>query len=376
MTMLNERQLKVGVTIFVRDGQQSLWENGIFQNCFFLTMLLAQSPLVEKVYLVNGGDGRAEDAGAFLADAPAQVIDLQSARTQLDVIIELSAQLDPEWAREFRSRGGRIIGMRVANDYSIDVERMIFGRPQGMLVSGTPYDTIWTLPAFEKTCAAYYEAALRAPVRVMQHIWSPILIERAAGRSALGRPFCYTPGRARWRLAVLEPNLCMVKTSHIPMLLADVAYRQSPEFIEVLRVYNSFHLKDDALFVGFATSLDLVRHGLASFESRFTTYEVMSSHADAIVSHHWENAQNYLYYEALYGGYPLIHNSQLLDGCGYRYSPFDPQDGAFALRQAFAEHDRRLSDYRNTAHAFLKTLDPLAERNVEQYSAAIAQLYM
>ncbi|KVV44135.1 hypothetical protein WK81_13755 [Burkholderia ubonensis] len=373
--MLNGRRLKVGVTIFVRAGQQSLWENGIFQNCFFLTMLLAQSPLVETVFLVNGGDGRAEDARDFLADAPAKVIDMQAAGSQLDVIIELSAQLDPQWAREFRSRGGRVIGMRVANDYAIDVERMIFGRPHGMLVSGTGYDMIWTLPAFEKTCAAYYEAALRAPVRTMQHIWSPVLLERAAGRNAPAQPFGYAPGRSHWRLAILEPNLCMVKTSHISMLLADVAYRHSPGFIEVLRVYNSLQLKSDPLFVGFATSLDLVRHGLASFEARFPTYEIMTQQADAIVSHHWENAQNYLYYEALYGGYPLIHNSTLLGDCGYRYADFDPQDGALALRQAFAEHDGRLDDYRRTARGFLKTLDPLAERNVEEYSAAIAALY-
>ncbi|RKP45149.1 DUF2827 domain-containing protein [Trinickia fusca] len=373
--MLNGRRLKVGVTLFVRDGQQSLWENGIFQNCFFLTMLLAQSPLIETVYLVNGGEGRAEDARDFLADAPAQVIDLQTASTQLDVIIELSAQLNPEWAREFRSRGGRIIGMRVANDYAIDVERMIFDRPQGMLVSGTGYDMIWTLPAFEKTCAPYYEAALRAPVRAMQHIWSPLLLERAASRSAQNRAFGYTPGRSQWRLAILEPNICMVKTSHISMLVADVAYRQSPHFIEVLRVYNSFHLKDEPLFFGFATSLDLVRHGLASFEARFAIYEVMTSQADAIISHHWENAQNYLYYEALYGGYPLIHNSALLGDCGYRYTDFDPQEGALALRQAFAEHDGRLDDYNRAARTFLKTLDPVAERNVEQYSMAIADLY-
>ncbi|AOJ66189.1 hypothetical protein WJ32_27730 [Burkholderia ubonensis] len=373
--MLNGRRLKVGVTIFVRAGQQSLWENGIFQNCFFLTMLLAKSPLVETVCLVNGGDGSVEDAGEFLADAPARVIDLQTARTQLDVIIELSAQLDPQWVRDFQSHGGRVVGMRVANDYAIDVERMIFGRPHGMLVSGAEYDVIWTLPAFEKTCAAYYEAALRAPVRTVQHIWSPLLVERAVGRNAPARPFGYTPGRARWRLAILEPNLCMVKTSHVSMLLADVAYRQSPDFIDVLRVYNTFHLKNDPLFVGFATSLDLVRHGLASFEARFPTYEIMGQHADAIISHHWENAQNYLYYEALHGGYPLIHNSTLLGGCGYRYADFDPQDGALALRQAFAGHDAQLDDYRRTARELLKTLDPHAERNVEQYSAALAELY-
>ena len=38
------KQLKVGVSIFVRKGEQSLWENGIFQNCLFLVMLLMRSP--------------------------------------------------------------------------------------------------------------------------------------------------------------------------------------------------------------------------------------------------------------------------------------------------------------------------------------------
>ena len=27
------RKLRVGVSIFVRKGEQSVWENGIYQNC-------------------------------------------------------------------------------------------------------------------------------------------------------------------------------------------------------------------------------------------------------------------------------------------------------------------------------------------------------
>jgi hypothetical protein len=145
--------------------------------------------------------------------------------------------------------------------------------------------------------------------------------------------------------------------------------------IDYLRVYNTLHLKGDTQFVGFARSLDLVRHGRATFEPRLPVYEIMTQQADALISHHWENAQNYVYYEALYGGYPLIHNSTLLGGCGYRYTDFDCEDGALALRQAFAAHDASLADYRGAAHAFLATLDPESERNVELYTAAIGDLY-
>jgi hypothetical protein len=360
-------KLKVGVTIYLRNGQQSIWENGIFQNCYFLTMLLKHAPNVEAAYLVNGGDGDPAAAAQFLEFAPVPVIDLDTARQTLDVVIELSAQLNPDWARAFCDKGGRVIGMRVANDYVIDIERMMFALPHGMLVSGTPYSAIWTLPAFEKTCAGYYETALRAPVTAMQHLWSPALVERAANGA-----FGYRPGRPRWRVAVLEPNICMVKTSHIPMLVADLAHRQQPDLIEYLRVFNTMQLKGDAQFVGFARSLDLVVQGRATFEPRLPVHEILTQQADAIVSHTWENAQNYVYYEALHGGYPLVHNSDLLGGCGYRYADFGCEDGALALREAFAVHDACIDDYRASARAFLATLDPLARTNVEQYSTAIA----
>jgi hypothetical protein len=373
--MKNGKRLKVGVTIYLRDGAQSIWENGIFQNCFFMVMLLKRSPAIDEVLLVKGGDGRIEAAGDFLALAPAPVIDMETAQQKLDVVIELSAQLDANWARAFRERGGHVIGMRVANDYVIDIERMMFNLPHGTLISETPYSAVWTLPAFESTCADYYAATTRAPVRAMPHLWSPVLLERAIGAGGTAGRFEYQPGRRRWRLAILEPNICMVKTSHIPMLAADVAHRQDPDMIEVLRVFNTFHMKEDSVFFGFARSLDLVRHGIASFEPRLPVYEIMGQQADAIVAHHWENGQNYVYYEALYGGFPLIHNSSFIGYCGYRYADFDCGDGALALRRAFAEHDAQLASYRDTARDFLATLDPQSPANVECYTAEIEALY-
>jgi hypothetical protein len=373
--MKNGKRLKVGVTIYLRDGAQSIWENGIFQNCFFMVMLLKRSPVIDEVFLVKGGDGRIETAGDFLALAPAPVIDMDTAQQKLDVVIELSAQLDANWARAFRERGGHVIGMRVANDYVIDIERMMFNLPHGTLISETPYSAVWTLPAFEATCADYYAATMRAPVRAMPHLWSPVLLERAISAGGAEGRFEYQPGRRRWRLAILEPNICMVKTSHIPMLAADVAHRQDPDMIEVLRVFNTFHMKEDGVFFGFARSLDLVRHGIASFEPRLPVYQIMGQQADAIIAHHWENGQNYVYYEALYGGFPLIHNSSFIGYCGYRYADFDCGDGALALRRAFAEHDAQFASYRDTARDFLATLDPESPANVECYTAEIEALY-
>jgi hypothetical protein len=245
------------------------------------------------------------------------VIDMTAAAQELDVMIEMSAQLGRDWMVAFRERGGKVVSMRVGNDYVIDIERMVFDKPHGLLITGAPYDEVWTLPEYESTCKPYFASAFRAPVRLMPHLWSPMVLERAMARAPEGPAFAYVPGRKQWRVAIFEPNICLVKTSFIPMLGCEAAHRAQPRLIEKMWVYNSFQLKEKPLFVGFAQSLDIVQHGLATFEGRFPVYQAMPGKIDAVFAHHWENAQNYLCYEALYGGYPLVHNSHLVGGCGY-----------------------------------------------------------
>ena len=370
-------RLKVGISLFVRKGEQSIWENGIFQNCLFLAMLLLRAPNIAAVYLVfGGGDGGSEDARRFITDSPAPMIDMTEASEVLDVMIEMSAQLNRDWAVSFKERGGKIVTMRVGNDYVIDIERMMFNKPNGMLVAGTPYDEIWTLPEYERSCVNYFGSAMRAPVRLMPHLWSPVVLERASASLPQDQRFGYKPGRAKWRLGIFEPNVCMVKTSHLPMLLIDVAHRSNPGFIEKLNVFNTFQLKDHPTFVGFANSLDVVQHGLATFEGRFPVYHSLATQVDAVVSHHWENGQNYLYYEVLHGGYPLIHNSTFLGDCGYYYPDFDCEQGGLAVLQAFAQHDADLPGYREKAKSLLRKLDPENEENVRAYSLALQNLYV
>ncbi len=362
-------KLNVGVTLFISGGSQTIWDNGIYQNVGFLIMLLNRSKIVEKVFLVNGGPGDARDKPDIVQNAPAPIINMAEAMDELDVIIELSAQIDPEWATDFKHRGGTVIGMRVANDYILDAERMAYGLEPGMLFSKVPYDVIWTLPAFAKTCESYYRVGFGAPVRVLQHLWSSALLDRSAEENK--RPFHYKGGSARWRIAILEPNICTVKTCHLPLMIADAAYKRNCRAIEHVYTFNALDLKNHETFINFAKSLKIVQHGIGTFEGRLPIYQVMNELADACVSHHWENGQNYLYYELLYGGFPLIHNSDFLGGCGYRYEQFNPEDGATALLRAKAEHDLNISSYKNEAKEFLNKLDPLYDLNIKNYEDEI-----
>jgi Protein of unknown function (DUF2827) len=184
----------------------------------------------------------------------------------------------------------------------------------------------------------------------------------------------YEPGKKHWRVCSFEPNVCMVKTSYFPMLVCEEAYRQRPEFLEIMRVCNTLHLKQHPMFESFARRLDIVNHGVASFEGRFAVYEFMAHFGDCIVSHHWENGQNYLYYEALYGGYPLIHNSEFIKDYGYYYPDFDCEAGGKVLLQAFATHDENLEQYKAKAKQLLYALDTHNPENVGFYTRELQQV--
>ncbi|EPX98615.1 hypothetical protein C404_06850 [Ralstonia sp. AU12-08] len=374
--MINgNKRLVVGVSLFVRGTGQSLWENGIFQNCLLLILLLRQSPVVAEAVMVSGGGGGAADPRMMLDEWSVPLLTQDEAMQRCDLVIEMSAQFSIDWITAFRRRGGKVVTMRVGNDYVIDIERAIFNKPSGFLFSGATYDGVWTIPEFEHSCLHYYQTGLRSPVKILPHLWHPMLFDRARATLGAGLSFGYQPGNPRWRVAMFEPNICMVKTSIIPMLITEEAYRTRPDFLEYVRVCNTLHMKDHTTFVHFARSLDIVTHGLTTFEGRFAVYEFMAAHGDAVVSHTWENAQNYLYYELLYGGYPLIHNSPYLGKAGYFYPDFDCQEGGRALLDAFSEHDENLDAYREEAAHVLDAVSIDNPKNVAAYTEAISVLY-
>ncbi len=369
-----QRKLRVGVTIHVRDGFQSVWENGIFQNCAFLVQILNLSPEVEQAYLVNPAGIRPNDA-MMLDDLGLPIISLDQSMELLDVIIEMSAMLDDNWVRAFKEKGGKYAWMRVGNDYVIDIERAMFDKPPAALCNDKPYDAVWTIPEYEVSCKDYFGLTTRAPVKFMPHLWTPLFFEKGIATLPADKHYGYEPGKSRWRICAFEPNVCMVKTSYIPMLSIEEAYREKPEFLEYVRLLNTLHMKDNGKFIGMARRLNMVNHGLCSFEGRFAVYEYMAHFGDCIFSHHWENGQNYLYYEALYGGYPLIHNSTFIKDYGYYYPEFDTQAGGKALLEAHATHDLRLEDYKRDAKKMLYTLDVSNPENIAIYTQELLNLY-
>jgi hypothetical protein len=360
-------QLRVGISLFARDGQ-SIWENGIHQNIAFLAMMLSRSDRISEIYFLNGGDAQSLPAGLDLAGLNVPLVNPRDVTHELDVVIEMGAQLPVEWLKHMKALGRKLIAFFAGHPYAALCEPPIFGRPSGHIFNGGPFEEIWMLPGHEKTSKALLQTLTRAPVCVMPHIWSPYFLERRIAQLANeGISFGYRPGRGQWRLSTLEPNISVVKTCHYPMLVCEEFFRAEPDAVEHLFVVNAMHLKEHSTFLYFANSLNLVRQNKATFEQRFDLADFLARHADAVVSHQWENAQNYLYYDVLHGGYPLIHNSTMLGDAGYYYPGFDCEAGGRALLEAWRGHDSQLDQYRERANALLRSVAIDHASNVDAY---------
>ena len=146
-----QHKLRVGVTLSVREGAQSIWENGVFQNCAFLSHLLNRSPAVSEAVLVNT-TGFTPNPALLLDLAGVRMVNLEEAAQTLDVAIEMSATFPDDWAAAFRARGGRSAWMRVGNDYVIDIERAMHGKQAMALTRDSVFDAIWTIPEYVHSC--------------------------------------------------------------------------------------------------------------------------------------------------------------------------------------------------------------------------------
>jgi hypothetical protein len=376
-----ESRLTIGITVFVA-ADANIWSNGIQQNIGFLAQLLRQSPLVEKIFFLNGGDTQVMPPDLALDGLSVPLVRPQDVTHELDVVIEMGAVLPREWMLHARACGVRFVSFGVGHNYNAVVEGVLFNKAGIVLSDPALRVETWGLRHHSASCTPLNRTLTRKPVVEMPHLWSPYFLEsRIRAASARGRGFGFTPGdrpeRRGWNIGIFEPNIGVVKNCMIPMLVCEQAYRRNPQSVAKMMVMNSVHMKEHPTFLHFALCLDLTRHQKATYEPRVQFSDAMTQFAlDAVVAHHWECGLNYAYYDALYGGYPLIHNSEFLraDGQGFFYPDFSAIQGGDVLVEAWSQPAEFWSDYRKRALEYLRGLSPEHPENVRIFTERLMQV--
>lgn len=152
--------MRIGVTFFLRDDT-SIWSNGATQHCVFLWQLLRAAG--HDVFAINGGDATAPSPKLMTHAVPGlSFVSFDEVAAQLDLLIEMGAQVSAEQVERVHSQGGKAVSFKVGNAFVIDTERIIHGKQAGAIFNGSKFDEIWTNPQHVPSCAAFGRPATAA----------------------------------------------------------------------------------------------------------------------------------------------------------------------------------------------------------------------
>jgi hypothetical protein len=371
-----ESGYSVGISIWVsKGGEMGLYENGLRQNVLFLYQLFAVAPGCRRVHLLNHGEDEFREWPPNIGMDGVPVVRTPEVIDDLDYVIVIGASLDAPTLADLKARGVKVVGYKGGNGATISMEAIIAKPPRTdaeRYFDLGYYDSIWMTPQHIHTYAGWARTLYRVPVEEVPQVWQPTFIDNRRGQN--GGEFGYQPGKPQWRVGVMEPNITVMKTCHMPMLVCEAAYRAQPDQFSAFYITNTATKRDIPHLVSFANALSAVRDGKMTFELRYVSADFLSNHADAIVTHHWENGLNYLWYEVLHGAYPLIHNSPWLREYGYYYPDFAADEGGKALLHARATHDANFDAYKAQSAKLIDRVAPTHPANIALHEGLLLKL--
>nr|WP_295660252.1 DUF2827 family protein [Polymorphobacter sp.] len=366
----------IGITIFInKDSELGLYENGLRQNVLFLYQLFAAAPGCRRVHLLNHGDGEFAGWPPDLGMDGVPVVRTATVADDLDVIVIIGASIEADELKALRARGIRVVGYKGGNGAVISLEAITASPVRGdaeRYFDIDCYDALWMTPQHLHTYAGWCRTLYRVPVETVPQVWAPTFIDNRTAK--LDGRFGYQPPAAGWRIGIMEPNITVMKTSHMAMLVCEAAWRGEPEAIREVYVSNTAKHREQPHFLSFASALGATKAGVMTFEPRFVSADFLANYCDAVVTHHWQNGLNYLYYEVLHGGYPLVHNSEFLRDYGYYYPDFAADVGGEVLLAAHRSHDANLADYRAANAGLVARLAPAEPANVGLHERLVEQV--
>lgn len=349
------KKLKIGITIGLKDNKESIWTNGIKQNVLVLTRLLKNSTNEYEIKLLNTVEVDWSEKPSYLKDV--DICTFKDNFMEMDLLIVMGAQISNVDIKRFKEDPSkRVISYKCGNNYVITMENILFkDEEEGKLHQfEDSYDEVWYIPQQDEVNRGYYHTLYRTNALIVPFIWHNQYllealtdIEKGFKRGQFKKDYRYNIGKEKKRIGVMEPNLNIVKFALIPTMIAEESYRGDigKNHIEKLMLTNSEKIGKNKEFLGMISTFDLYKDNKISAESRYQTAYILSQYIDVLVCHQILNPLNYIYLDAAYMGYPVLHNAPMCKDLGYYYEGSDTIDGAEKLNYILTEHDKNIDSY-------------------------------
>lgn len=199
----------------------------------------------------------------------------------------------------------------------------------------TREDCVWISPHFEHTIDYYKILYKTENVYICPYIWSTEAISHRVN------DINYKPKKTQQELVIgiFESNLMCIKTSIIPIYIAEMFNKKYPGIIKGVYVYNlkNFIKKQSFNEHMYNTSLYI--------ENKLFLYDypanivntIKENNINTVISNQILNSLNYLYLEMFFMNINLIHNSPDIKDYGFYYDNLNISQGCKALEQTLEQ---------------------------------------
>ena len=270
-----------------------------------------------------------------------------------------------------------VIGFVCGNVLPMNLISFISESSKAVITKSQPIDNLWIIEAFAYM-KTYLELTRGAPAKCVPHLWSAKLIENTTKDQFKLDPAClhFTPKDGKKiNILILEPNLDFVKTALIPIMAAEKLNQLFPELIDQVYVFNFPEKSESAKTI--INNL-IVRPKIRLFNSQHISavlshFNKMSS-MPIFVSHQILTPWNYLYYELMYFGFPLVHNSPAFKEANYFYNEYDIDGCATEIKKAFDSHNAAYPTQKRHNSVYLDSIDPENEACINYWKALVGEV--
>lgn len=253
-----------------------------------------------------------------------------------------------------------VVSFVCGNHFMIDMENFVNSKhANAPFIREKTFDVIWIIPSFYYS-AAYLETLTYAPVFEIPHLWSKKLLEfRAFKLSKVEPSALYFQKKVykKFDIIILEPNMNVVKNAFLGLLTAEYIYKRFPNVINRVYLTNAHKTATCKQLLDTLTVPVFVETSYKEIDQVLLTVN-SSENMPIFICNQLYHSLNYLYYECLHYGFPLVHNSKDLDGCGYFYPGHDIDLCADAVMKAFKMHTLRRESYIKENMKYLERVNP------------------
>lgn len=380
------KNLKIGITLSLKSYSESIWTNGMKQNVLMFAHLLKKSKNNYDVCILNTikveGDGLKKSS--YFEDLEIHFFD--DKYLDMDIIFMMGAQIHESKILKFKEdKNKKYVAYKCGNSYVLGMENVLFGKNEKKYIEvETTFDEVWYIPQQHETNQGFFKTLYRTDSIMVPFIWHHKFlledvkqIESDFKEGKYKKGYKYDPTKEQKTIGIMEPNINVVKYAMIPTMITEECYRGEigRNKIKSLMITNAERLKVNHEFMGLVQTFDLYKDKKISGEARYRTSFALTQHIDVLVCHQILNPLNYLYLDAAFLGYPVLHNAYLCKDLGYYYEDCNTVEGAKQLDYILTEHDKNLLEYHEKNDLVLQRYHADNENLIETYDKLIDNLF-